>query len=75
MSQTRRRGLAERCFRSSLASEPAKVDLGPMGSGIVESRVNQVLGLGGEGEGGIPPVPPLWTLGPNSHGPLAVPCC
>ena len=45
MSQTRRRGLAERCFRSSLASEPAKVDLGPMGSGIVESRVNQVLGL------------------------------
>lgn len=49
MSQTRRRGLAERCFRSSLASEPAKVGLGPLGSGIVESRVSQALGWG---EGG-----------------------
>lgn len=68
MSQTRRRGLAEGAS-VSLASEPAKVGLGPLGSGIVvESRVSQALGweLKG-GRGGIASSS-LWTLGPNSPG-------
>ena len=48
MSQTGTRALPGRCFRPCLASEPAKVGLGPLGSGIVESRVSQALGGGGE---------------------------
>ena len=88
VSQTRRRGLAERCFRSSLASEPAKVGLGPMGSGIVESRVNQASGWGGGG-GRNParssPVDPgaklpratgssVLLTTPLPHAPIQIPC-
>lgn len=68
VSQTGTRALPGRCFRPCLASEPAKVGLGPLGSGIVESRVSQALGGGGGREESCQFLPcGPWGQTPKGH--------